>query len=1131
MRGFLQQYQSKILFFVCVSVFLLPQSNVKAQDALVPRVPDPSPNAQALGKYGFIPVSHYTGAVSPSIPLYNIQFEGMEIPLQLNYYSNGLKVAEDASWVGLGWSFSGTALITRQIMDKDDLHLSYGYAREPSLPDVFTSEFENYIYSTYNRADTQADIFVINLFGKTLKFRLVKEAEAPVAVGDETGKIGVQLIDYANYLISYTESSNSFEVVDDNGYKYFFGTKEYTTNIYGSSEYENRSCSNYNYDVDFDYLVPTAWYLDRIESPSGRVLTFEYNVDRNTISSTHLSETKVRTICAETTGNGAIMDNVIFTCSRSIIKHVFLTRIFDNLGQIEIVFNTSPREDLEPLQKMNINIGIHRAQSEKALKLDGFTVKNSLGDAISNVVFSYSYFNSAQADRNDKEFFLRLKLDRVQVDDMEYRFEYEQPESLPDKSSKSFDFWGFYNGVVNQFSFPTYFIGDINCQNYAIGVDWAFFKGGKRGSNPDFAKVGMMTKIIYPTKGNTSFRYEGNIAALNKGNGNEQITKQFIQFNQPFESTNRDLRTSSSPKSFTYAIPSGETYFLWFDAEGNASLELSCSYNCGEIYRYSDSKFRVIDENTNTVVFSENFYFAPGDCNSQNQCSKAVEDKFVLLPGGHTYRFELDPVNGDPSIPTIGLSVSFNAFLPEWPAAIDNFTNVPVGGLRISEQISQDENGKVTETRRYRYETDNDGGVLSTGLLMNDLYFLSGIYRSGIQFNQSYDLTMSTSSTIGIENSAQGSHIGYSMVEEELVSTSASNGIVQTFYYNRPNVTTTGTNPGRRLYAPPIHVAADNGLIKSRFVFSSDGTPLQSEDNKYEKVVESSTTCHKVYFATVTAYLGDQNFPVTYQNVIGSYIYSIPTEVYRLTERESKVFSGGTVLTKREHMTYNDHHLVSEIRLEKSSSHGVNVTEYKYPFDLYDLQNGRLQQENRIANPVWKQTSVVESGTARPTVKEFYRYAEAGTNDLHVSSIERTYGNSDAQEETRFELYDDWGNLLQYRDRNDIPTVFVWSYNHGHIVAKVENATFNEVASALGISEDQLKNFDVSSLSTLNLLRTNLTRAFVTTYEYKPGVGITTKIDPSGVRYNYSFDASGRIERMTDLDGNLIQTFNYNFRQ
>lgn len=93
-----------------------------------------------FAKYGNVPVDEYRGLANINVPLYNIKVDNVEIPLNLNYYSGGIKVSEEASIVGLGWNFNLPTII-QEVKDKVDFDRSTKHQKlppfqgNPALPD------------------------------------------------------------------------------------------------------------------------------------------------------------------------------------------------------------------------------------------------------------------------------------------------------------------------------------------------------------------------------------------------------------------------------------------------------------------------------------------------------------------------------------------------------------------------------------------------------------------------------------------------------------------------------------------------------------------------------------------------------------------------------------------------------------------------------------------------------------------------------------------------------------------------------------------------------------------------------------------------------------------------------------
>src|SRR5215216_1188408 len=93
-----------------------------AQGPTLSKVIPPSPNIQAFQKYGNIPVSPYTGIPNISIPLYTVKYKDVSFPISLSYHASGIKVAEEASQVGLGWVINSGGSISRTIIGDDDFN-------------------------------------------------------------------------------------------------------------------------------------------------------------------------------------------------------------------------------------------------------------------------------------------------------------------------------------------------------------------------------------------------------------------------------------------------------------------------------------------------------------------------------------------------------------------------------------------------------------------------------------------------------------------------------------------------------------------------------------------------------------------------------------------------------------------------------------------------------------------------------------------------------------------------------------------------------------------------------------------------------------------------------------------------
>lgn len=131
-----------------------------------------------------------------------------------------------------------------------------------------------------------------------------------------------------------------------------------------------------------------------------------------------------------------------------------------------------------------------------------------------------------------------------------------------------------------------------------------------------------------------------------------------------------------------------------------------------------------------------------------------------------------------------------------------------------------------------------------------------------------------------------------------------------------------------------------------------------------------------------------------------------------------------------------------------------------------------------------------------------------------------------------YSQYDSKFNPLQINPEANAPISYIWGYNKMYPVAQVAGA---EYATAMGyINQTVLDNplsTDADIRTELNRMRMGLanTNALVTTYTYKPLVGMTSQTDPNGRTSYYSYDAFNRLQLIRDQDGKVIKTFCYNY--
>ena len=161
------------LFVLCNEA--IADGNDQANMQFVPK----APTAAAFAKYIDYPVSYYTGVPSINIPLYEISFGGLSIPISLSYHASGITASQEATRVGLGWSLNAGGAITRTVKCKDDFDLVHGYFAIRQEWDKTSVDPNYFSVDSSGRTligDSEPDIFYYSFPGESGKAVFTKDS-------------------------------------------------------------------------------------------------------------------------------------------------------------------------------------------------------------------------------------------------------------------------------------------------------------------------------------------------------------------------------------------------------------------------------------------------------------------------------------------------------------------------------------------------------------------------------------------------------------------------------------------------------------------------------------------------------------------------------------------------------------------------------------------------------------------------------------------------------------------------------------------------------------------------------------------------------------------------------------------
>lgn len=406
----------KTICVLLLIINLLGYDNLSYSQTNEVKVIPPTPEAAALGKFGSIKMGSYTGAATFSIPLYTVKGKNLEVPITLDYSSNGIMVEDIAPWTGFGWTINGGGIINRTVLDRKDELRNF-----QALPNINTTtltqadcqKIENQAY------DMQYDEFTFNFMGNSGKFMIVNQKARIIEATD----------DFKIEIICSTGPSSpsttimEMKITDKNGIKYCFG-KNY-------SNYDNPQETAI---IDGQNTPITSWHLTRIIHWNGEIINFEYQKQEQNQYLRNFGEKSMMAATNEATcSNCPIPSNNAPTYQghyeryRPIVYHLSAIRA-TNSGYYDY-----------------ITIDRSTGKITGRDKIIDFDVRNFSGT---------------------REFLKELLFKSTSnILENKYVFEYDHMSTDIARDTKSKDWWGYYNGQTN----TSFILGNHNAYpDYAV---------------------------------------------------------------------------------------------------------------------------------------------------------------------------------------------------------------------------------------------------------------------------------------------------------------------------------------------------------------------------------------------------------------------------------------------------------------------------------------------------------------------------------------------------------------------------------------------------------------------------------------------------------------------------------------
>jgi len=1130
----------------------------------------PSPKVASLGIFGQIPIGHFTGTANINIPLHTISYKELALPIGIYYNTMGNKPDIIPGNVGLGWGLQAGGMITRKVNGKLDTGgdvPNYYYRKIEDLrhlddwydvyknyggeinsffdfdghvaPDEFSyningqtgSFFLNYNDTIMVRSDQGEFFNVVMHKRKDLKYRLFppgkpSQITASLQVGNYYFPPDIYGTFYY-YLKDSIETNNwinGFTMIDSKGIKYTFGNPDAERENDNAIEFSRLghdviSADPYLFDnrdisMEKKYLEATTWHLTSIESPKGYSIKLKYERDYYV--------TKFRFTdfayyywhkCSGGTGNFSFgMGYSKSACWRDAFRSVFINGSV--LSQIEfpdgkaVFINSEATEQLDygfdefgltnesyansynlPFKHLNQffhypdiafanteNAGTLGAfENYRPHKVDDIYIYDSFNNLVRYINFNYTNNRST-----------RLKLLSLTVSgtdggpaSLKYGFEYN-PEPLPPYLMNMTDYYGFYNG-------KKLFEG-FNVIEGHLTKNPAYYETTKQ---PDFnyAKAEILTKIIYPTGGYSEFEYEPH------------------DFGKVYHSY----------PSFSAFPVNRDTHITKDDAGG---LRIKSVKNYGNDNKLIKSTEYVYKTETN-VSSGVLAYGRPDYVEKQSFMANIINRPDIEGNNGGNS-------GGNNGVTWVVPPSQYRIDIPEIePLYFDPEQYIPPDtGIQIPDEL---------------YEIDNETGQKN------------GFYTNYFYWGSSFpEMTRISTSPAHPMSSVRGSHVTYSEVK---VIEGDNNGINGYTVYKYQNYDNGFGDQSLKGYLWNIYMWTGNNINYSvSYLDDFEGISMKQErglpfsietfDNKGKPVKKTNF----LYNSNFDRFKENVRYIKKFDHILalsGADSYMILAGVHYtyhpyLKEKQETLYFGSDNVQINTKYTYNEKYRLLKTTEVTDSRGDVLNNEIFYPFEKSENVYKTMTDRYMVAYP----TGSISKRNTDIIAQSETKYAQGlnlGNANLILPYQEyfSVRGNPSELIST-YNKYDKIGNPLSITDNKSGDKVcYLWSYNGSYPVAKVIGFNYDEVKRKIQGGEDAINalwsnmNPEQSQIETIGEALSEA-GALVSTYTYKPSVGMMTETDFRGNTTYYEYDGLGRlIEVKAGKKGESkkesIESYEYNY--
>lgn len=1067
---------------------------------LIPNAPSTSQIERVLSPE----INEYKGIADIKIPIHTINVDEVRIPIYLTYDSSGIKVEEEASWVGQSWNLITGGMVTRnQIGAPDDMKRNIGFSESYTIignsfaacqtasvyddcgwfysndkvqglasyfegATALTDDLGSHLSKINKGAgDTAPDIFNVFLpSGRSERFFFENQTK-------------LHFFDKNSIKVTYTiddieRGINKFTVRDVTGTKYEFNNLEYLR----FQRDVNFMNSNSNVNVTKAYTTPvrtpaglpgmwTVWNYTNATSTamcSNQMTPAAADImERLWPKAWYVS--KIRTIKGREIKYNYV-DEVYYSLSNTyqknnlypggkiagndlqkIIQPRLLSITWDE-GKIVFEANENVRDDVYNNTDMKILSEAKALKKIKILDNNNILIREYVLNQSYNLADGYSNVMTEHEKRLHK----RLFLDNLEINDghgqnvSNYYFIYNSG-SLPNRLSFEQDYWGYYNNNDAESLIPQLWWYPSEARNF---IDKGPFSLYPRASYSGEQK--MLSDYLQ--------LYMGMPFATADRRPNPLVTQ------------NRLLKRIVYPSGGELNLEYEQNTFKYYTMTVNGP---------GLRVKKTILKENLYDINPLVTEYKYNV--------GENTSGKIREIPHFTGLGRYSNKTLEKPYYNISSVPLNQYNVIYNS---------------EFGYSQVEKLYSSGVLGK--EVKKFSMPIS-----LGNTLLQDN--FGNTLFSTALN-NLKSRATFYTSLASEPESSANF-HDYYPYPSETNLG----------IYYGKPTETTTYGQNGSIIkeskstfsYSPVI------ATVKALFVAPTEGTAvIKYLSSNYQITADES----KDLYENGQQISLKKNFTYDYNGQLNS---------------ESFTNSRGDIIKTTYEYPYSN--LLTQ---EENFSQMKLVNAVKYPIIISKYTNDVLS--DKIFNKYVSSGNYSDLATPILPVESFQLTTNKPVNDFQefnwYNSLGANYGTMDARMRSMSKIHkfdSSNGNTLEFSDKSGKHTVLIWGYKKTKVIAKLENITYdllavNDINNITSLSNGDTDDCMYSNCKeqllrlALNNLRTLYPQAIITTYTYNPMVGVTSITDPTGNTNYYQYDDFARLKSVKDINENLKIENSYHYK-